>query len=96
MVPHRKVKYSSFRLFILPLFIIALLLVTLYGVLLRHDTTVRAAVSGVRRTFYVSTKGIDTNPGTIEAPFRTIGKAALIVNPGDTVLIRGGYLQSSS
>jgi uncharacterized repeat protein (TIGR02543 family) len=42
-------------------------------------------------TYYVSTEtGLDSNPGTLDKPFRTIGKAATVVAPGDTVYIRGG------
>ncbi|MEI7730490.1 MAG: family 43 glycosylhydrolase [Verrucomicrobiota bacterium] len=40
--------------------------------------------------FYVATNGVNTNPGTLERPFRTIQKAASITGPGDTVLIRAG------
>ena len=77
----------SFFVFFL---LVGLLLITLYSASQRQDTRSRAATSDVRVTYYVSTKGADTNPGTLEAPFRTIGQAALIVNPGDTVLIREG------
>jgi hypothetical protein len=42
------------------------------------------------RTFFVSTAGRDTNPGTISAPFRTISKAATVAIPGSTVYVRGG------
>jgi hypothetical protein len=41
-------------------------------------------------TYYVATTGSDENPGTFEKPFLTIGKAATVVVPGDTVYIRGG------
>jgi hypothetical protein len=41
--------------------------------------------------YYVSTSGRDSNNGAdIEHPFLTIQKAADIVIPGDTVLVRGG------
>lgn len=39
---------------------------------------------------YVSTDGNDTNPGTMDAPFRTLTKAAATVLPGETVFIREG------
>jgi parallel beta-helix repeat protein len=49
---------------------------------------------GTRITYYVSTNGSDANNGTsLSTPFRTINKAAGIVNPGDTVLVRGGVYQ---
>lgn len=41
-------------------------------------------------TFYVAPFGADTSPGTIAQPWRTIGKAATTLAPGDTVLIRAG------
>lgn len=42
-------------------------------------------------TFYVSPSGSDTNPGTIDAPWRTIGRVnAAALQPGDRVLFAGG------
>jgi hypothetical protein len=40
--------------------------------------------------YYVSTKGCDSNPGTISSPWKSIQKAANTVKQGDTVFIRGG------
>ncbi len=40
--------------------------------------------------YYVDVTGNDSNPGTATHPWRTIQKAADIVNPGDTVLVRVG------
>lgn len=40
--------------------------------------------------YFVSPEGSDNNPGTMEQPFKTIQKAADVVQPGDTVYIRGG------
>lgn len=40
--------------------------------------------------FYVSTSGNDTQSGSLNAPFRTIVKAASMVAAGDTVLIAAG------
>ena len=42
------------------------------------------------RNFYVATNGDDTNPGTLQAPFKTIQHAITKVKAGDTVQIRGG------
>ncbi|MGC4013559.1 MAG: choice-of-anchor Q domain-containing protein [Luteolibacter sp.] len=39
--------------------------------------------------YYVSTSGVDTDPGTLSQPWRTIQKAAGTVVAGDTVYIRG-------
>ena len=41
-------------------------------------------------SYYVDPGGDDTNPGTAASPFRTIQKAASVVSPGDTVLIKPG------
>ena len=41
-------------------------------------------------TYYVAPTGSDSNPGTLSAPLRTIQKAAGLVNPGDTVIVRPG------
>ncbi|TCI84892.1 Ig-like domain-containing protein [Tenacibaculum sp. M341] len=43
------------------------------------------------KDYYVSSKtGNDSNPGTLNNPFRTIQKAADIMNSGDVCIIRGG------
>jgi len=49
--------------------------------------TVAGGASGADR--YVSTSGLDTNPGTLSQPWRHIQKAADSVMAGDTVYIRG-------
>lgn len=42
-------------------------------------------------TYYVSTTGNDSNDGrSISTPFRTLGRAASAVRPGDVVWVRGG------
>ena len=40
--------------------------------------------------YYVAPGGNDANPGTSERPFRTIQKAADIIQAGDTCYVRGG------
>jgi len=42
------------------------------------------------QTYYVSTAGNDSNPGTFAQPFRTVQHSANVAAAGDTVLIRGG------
>ena len=44
----------------------------------------------VGNTYYVSIVGIDSNPGTLSSPCRTIQKAMNVVNPGDIVYVRDG------
>jgi hypothetical protein len=45
-------------------------------------------------TYYVATNGNDSNRGTFSQPFRTIQKAANVVNPGDTVIVKDGVYQA--
>lgn len=40
--------------------------------------------------YYVANSGSDSAAGTVDAPWRTIGRAARSVMPGDTVYVRGG------
>ena len=47
-------------------------------------------VSKELQGYFVSPDGSDSNPGTFYLPWKTIGKAAQIVQPGDTVYIRDG------
>lgn len=41
-------------------------------------------------TYYVSTTGSDSNPGTITSPWLTVRHATSTVSAGDTVYLRGG------
>ena len=44
------------------------------------------------KTYYVSkaAHACDTNPGTAEAPFATVNRAAQVLMPGERVVIGGG------
>src|SRR5271170_5754325 len=44
-------------------------------------------------SFYVSTTGDDSNPGTLTAPCRTVQHAADMVRAGGTVNVRGGIYE---
>lgn len=46
--------------------------------------------SNVTGQYYVSTNGSDLNPGTLSLPFKTIQKAANMMNAGDVCFIKGG------
>ena len=47
------------------------------------------------RTYYISTRGSDSNRGTLSKPWRTIQKALNTLKPGQTGHVRGGtYIQS--
>jgi hypothetical protein len=48
------------------------------------------SVEAFAATYYVSPAGSDSNSGTLTAPFRTIQKAASLVNAGDTVIVKDG------
>jgi len=48
------------------------------------------------KSIFVSTTGSDTNTGTIDSPFLTIGKGINSMVAGDTVFIRGGVYSLSS
>jgi hypothetical protein len=67
---------------------IALLLSVLPTSIMRYDERFMVRASGA--VYYVATGGDDSNPGTAEMPWRTLTKAALEPQAGDTVLIRGG------
>ena len=54
-----------------------------------------AASSAWATTYYVSTAGRDTYPGTLAHPWRTVQKAANKLLPGDTVLVRGGIYREA-
>ena len=41
-------------------------------------------------SLYVSSDGNDTNPGTLEAPVKTISHAATLAKAGDQIKLRGG------
>lgn len=49
------------------------------------------------KTYFLSPYGNDANPGTIAAPWQTMEAAAIRVQAGDTVFLRGGtYLNPAS
>ncbi|HKU70914.1 MAG TPA: right-handed parallel beta-helix repeat-containing protein [Burkholderiales bacterium] len=55
-----------------------------------------AAEPAMAITYYVATNGSNSNSGkSIDAPFLTVQKAANVVLPGDTVMIRGGIYRES-
>lgn len=46
-------------------------------------------------SYYVSTTGLDTNPGTSALPFATIGRALRIASPGQTIVVLPGTYRIS-
>src|SRR6202044_406114 len=51
------------------------------------------AFAQANSSFYVSTTGNDSNPGTQTAPWRTVQHAADTVSAGSTVSVRGGVYE---
>ena len=80
-----EVKKVTKKLIIL---VIVTMLVPNFLLTLNDRSYIQKAV--MAKTYYVSTKGNNKNSGTIEQPFQTIQHIAKIVQPGDTVYIRGG------
>lgn len=63
---------------------------------LREDSSEQLVVPEVVRAhLYVAPNGSDSNPGTQDEPFRTIGRAAQIVTPGTTVHVAPGIYSGS-
>lgn len=44
----------------------------------------------IPKTYIIAPNGSDNNAGTITAPFKTLNKAWAVVQPGDSVIMRGG------
>ncbi len=51
-------------------------------------STIAASLSAAE--FHVATHGADTNPGTANAPWRTIQHAADLAQPGDVITVHEG------
>jgi hypothetical protein len=52
-----------------------------------------SAETDASASYYVSTSGSDSNPGTLTQPWRTIAHAGTRLNAGDTLFIFGGIYQ---
>ncbi|MFH1149170.1 MAG: DUF5719 family protein [Actinomycetota bacterium] len=54
------------------------------------------STGGDAQTYYVSPSGLDSNPGTLDQPWKTPGYASKQLQAGDTLVIRGGrYILST-
>ncbi len=56
---------------------------------------IAASAMAELQVYYVATTGEDANPGTQDQPWRTVQKAAETLQPGETVLIRGGVYREN-
>ena len=70
--------------------IICILLISTSITFSSYTAKSNSIIPGTGNTYYVSKTGDDNNAGTIFNPLKTLQKAANIVNPGDTVYVRGG------
>src|SRR5579859_6230858 len=66
------------------------LLVVVFAVLVVALRIFSAQTYAQGNSYYVSTSGSDTNPGTLSSPFKTIAKGVSAVNAGDTLYIVSG------
>ncbi|HEV2400952.1 MAG TPA: right-handed parallel beta-helix repeat-containing protein [Candidatus Sulfotelmatobacter sp.] len=64
-----------------------------YSILFLLLSCVGQASGQVNSSFYVSTGGSDSNPGTETAPWRTVQHAADTARAGSTVNVRGGIYE---
>jgi uncharacterized protein DUF1565 len=64
-----------------------------YSILFLLLSCVDQAPAQVNSSFYVSTAGSDSNPGTETAPWRTVQHAADTARAGSTVNVRGGVYE---
>lgn len=77
-----KIQLIRFRAFVLTVLVAASLLVV--------PAVAQAA------TYYVATSGSDANPGTADAPWRSLSVAVSRLVAGDTLYIRGGVYTASA
>jgi hypothetical protein len=70
--------------------LICILLISVAMGYIWWNSSFQSSSPEVGNTYYVSIVGIDSNPGTLSSPFRTIQKAMDVVNPGDIVYVRDG------
>jgi hypothetical protein len=61
------------------------------------NTSVNQSAASDPNVFYVSNAGLDSNPGTLASPWKTIGYAASVLTAGQTAYVRAGiYYESVS
>jgi len=55
-----------------------------------------SAQKGEAKTYYIATDGSDSNSGTEEQPFQTLGRGVRDLSPGDTLYVKNGTYTGSS
>ena len=70
--------------------VVALVFLGAIGGLASAEEAASGLTAPAASVYVVSPDGSDGNAGSLESPFATIGKAIQLVEPGDTVLVRGG------
>lgn len=69
----------------------------LYGSVTSAVATLTVSVPNTNGDWFVAPTGSDANPGSLAAPFATLNKAITVVQPGQTIFMRGGmYLPSAT
>lgn len=61
-----------------------------FGCSKKNDADGNVTTTGSTHVYYVAVNGLESNKGTIDAPFQTINNALSRTIPGDTVIVRGG------
>jgi hypothetical protein len=61
-----------------------------FGCSKKNDAGGNVTTTGNTHVYYVAANGLESNKGTIDAPFQTINNALSHTIPGDTVMVRGG------
>ncbi len=90
-MPHEEKKFG--KEIYSKLMVRLLSLIIIVSVIYAPKTIALAAINA--SIYYVSPSGLDSNPGTLSKPWKTIQKAANSVVSGDTVYVRGGVYNES-
>ena len=69
--------------------VVSLVLIVVIAIAIAAPRSASGATT-IGLTYYVSTSGSDTNPGTLGSPWRTIQHAANTVAAGGSVFVRAG------
>lgn len=68
----------------------SLILTLMMALITIYVAIVMSPLTAFSATYYVSVNGNDSNPGTLDQPWRTIQKAVNLVQAGDIVIVQSG------